>query len=213
MRIADGETKLVIEEIRDTRDAAASLFFLGEGARLQYVLLLLGGRSIEKTVEVMLAGPGSHADMFGLYVGAQNEGVHLTSMTRHDAPHTSARVRVDAVLSGASAFDYNGMIKIQKPAQDTDSYLASHALLLSEHCRANAIPALEIEANDVKCSHEVTAAPVSKEQVFYLQSRGLRLRQAEDLLVGGFMETTLANIPDEQMKVRIRTEIERKLKV
>ncbi|MDP3724170.1 MAG: SufD family Fe-S cluster assembly protein [bacterium] len=212
MRIADGETKLIIEEVRSTRDAAASLFFLGEGARLQYVLFLLGGRSIEKTVEVILGGSGSQADIHGLFIGAKDERLYLTSLTRHDVPHTRARVQVDAVLAGQSQFDYNGMIKILKTGQQTDSYLASHTLLLSEDCRANAIPALEIEANDVHCSHEVTVAPVSKEQMFYLQSRGLRAEEAEDLLVRGFMETTLTNIKDEQMKNRIRAEIERKLR-
>ncbi len=98
---------------------------------------------------------------------------------------------------------YTGLIRIDDAARHCEAYQVNRNLLLSSRARADAIPELEIHNQEVSCSHGATIAPVEEDQLFYLESRGLDRGEALGLVVGGFLENTLARLPDE-----VRTMVE-----
>ena len=106
-------------------------------------------------------------------------------------------VQVDAVLAGSARFDFTGNIKILPVAHGADGKLSQHSLLLSEDARANSIPALEIEANDVKAFHAATAGPIDPMQRYFLMSRGLSESQAEEYIVKGFANRIMRHMPEK----------------
>ena len=108
---------------------------------------------------------------------------------------------------------FNGMIKILKDAQNSNDFLQQDSLMLSQDAKANAIPGLEIEANEVKASHGATAKPVDPEQKFYLMSRGLSEEQAEAMVVTGFLARTIEKIPDEKLRRVILQAVEDKFQI
>jgi Fe-S cluster assembly protein SufD len=103
------------------------------------------------------------------------------------------------------------MIRVAKDAQLTDAYQTNRNLLLSDDAEAVTLPSLEIEADDVKCSHGATVGQVDEAQLFYLMSRGLTRGDAERLLVFGFFDEVLGRVPLEGVRDRIRDAIERKI--
>lgn len=114
----------------------------------------------------------------------------------HAAKNTQAHVSLKAVVESRGVANINGTIIVSTGAQNTDSFLEERVLLLSKNSRATAIPNLEIEADEVKCSHAATVGRLDDEQLFYLQSRGLTKRKATHLLAQGFLGTTeITNSP------------------
>jgi Fe-S cluster assembly protein SufD len=126
------------------------------------------------------------------------------------APHATSDLLFKTALKDKARSVFVGLIRVHKDAQQTDSYLANRNLLLSETAKADAIPRLEIEANDVRCTHGATVAPVDPEQVFYLETRGLPHDDAERMIVEGFFEPILAAIPAESIRERMRQAIAEK---
>ena len=106
---------------------------------------------------------------------------------------------------------FRGLIRVDKDAQLTDAYQTNRNLILSEQAKARTLPNLEIEADDVRCSHGATVGQVDAAQLFYLMSRGLSRMQAERLLVFGFFDEVLRRIPVEGVRKRIRETIEQKI--
>lgn len=184
----------VTQDTRITVDKDAVLF---------YVMVIASGNNVRKHVTIELAGEGSNARLHGIVLGSGANKLHLTSVTLHSAPHTKARIEVNGVLRDKSELDYDGLIKIVPHAQITDSYLASHTLLLSDACRANAIPSLEIEAHEVKCSHEATIAPIDEEQLFYMASRGIRGEVARTLITKGFLLPPIEELPASHVRTML----------
>ena len=106
---------------------------------------------------------------------------------------------------------FRGLIRVDPGAQLTDAYQTNRNLLLSEHCRATTLPNLEIEADDVRCSHGATVGQVDEAMLFYLMSRGLTRRTAERLLVFGFFDEVLERVPVEGVRERLREAIGAKI--
>jgi Fe-S cluster assembly protein SufD len=142
-------------------------------------------KSGDYTVE--LVGEGAHATITGLFKleGSQNLDLNVTII--HAAPHTSADTNLRAVVDDQATATINGTIIVQKNAQQTNSFLTEKILLLSPQSHAHAIPNLEIEADDVKCSHAATISTIDEEQLFYLQSRGIPSKKARLMLAQGFL--------------------------
>ena len=106
---------------------------------------------------------------------------------------------------------YTGLIRIAKAAMQTSAYQANHNLLLSRSARAETIPMLEILADDVQCKHGASIGPIDEEQAFYLMSRGLPRETAERLIVMGFVEPIIQQVPFAPLQERLREEIEGEL--
>jgi len=124
----------------------------------------------------------------------QHADVHTRH--RHLAGRTSSRIDFKAVAADQARATYTGLIRIEDDAPHCEAYQENRNLLLSDRARADAIPELEIHNQEVSCSHGATIAPVEPEQLFYLESRGLAPGAALGLVVGGFLENTLAKLPE-----------------
>lgn len=189
--------------IIDTLAEPEKVITVSAGERLIYIVPVLDSITEPRKREIVLAGEGAEADVIGLFLGTNEDILNLTIDTTHAAPNTRGRTEFRAVLAGKSQFEFKGMIKILKDAQNSNDFLQQDSLLLSDQARANSIPGLEIEANEVKASHGATAKPVDLEQKFYLMSRGLSEEQAEAMIVMGFVHPILKVISDQKLKDEI----------
>lgn len=127
------------------------------------------------------------SEIYGLFVGKKDESLVTRLSIIHKKPNLKSLTMIKAVVYDHSNFDATGNLIIQKGAKHTDAYLRLDALIMSEDASARVVPGLEITENDVKGGHGATVGMVDKEQLFYLQSRGLDQAQAEKLLVVGFL--------------------------
>lgn len=169
----------------------------GADADILTVCGVFGGDDTKLELGTDLAGRGARSEIVGvaLVAGKQHADVHTSH--RHLAAHTSSRIDYKAVAGQQSRSTYTGLIRIEDRATHCEAYQENRNLLLSSRARADAIPELEIHNQEVSCSHGATIAPVDPEQLFYLGSRGLDPHQALGLVVRGFLENTLAKLPDD----------------
>lgn len=156
-------------------------------------------RSGRFSFRVYLRGEGAQARVYGAGVIRGATELSLTVDTIHEAPNTNGSTLVKAVVQDAGRFEFFGMIKILEGAQKSNDFLQQDSLLLSEGASANAVPGLEIEANDVKASHAATAAPMNFEQLFYLRSRGIPEMAATQLVAEAFLSPAMKTI-DEKLR-------------
>lgn len=164
-----------------------------------FTLSLVGSQGSGYNVSslVRLVGDGANAHLQVAVVGAGEGVAELSCTVEHIAPHTFARIIARRVETGSSASILRGMLKVGVGAHGTDTYLSDKALLMGEHTRAESVPGLEILADDVRASHGATVGRPSKEELFYLRSRGLPVELAEQLLVRAFLAPALIGVPPE----------------
>src|SRR5256714_7281094 len=124
-------------------------------------------------METKLAGTVASARVTGAYAGAGRQHLDFDTTQEHAADHTTSDLAFRGVLADRATAVWRGMIRVDPGAQKTDAFQESRNLLLSKRAHADAIPGLEIEADDVRCTHAAAVAQVAKEQAFYLMSRGL----------------------------------------
>lgn len=136
---------------------------------------------------IILVGDGAEAEILGAFWLKDHDKLEINVTTIHEACHTSADTFLRAIADGEASATLNGTIIVRPGAQQTNSFLTENVLLFSPKARAEAIPNLEIEANDVKCSHAATVGSVNQEQLFYLMSRGISKEKAKDLIAEGFL--------------------------
>ena len=172
---------------------------------LRSLAVNLGSTFARAQVESVLRGPGSFSEMLGLYFADSDQHFAQRTLQFHDAEHATSDLLYKGALKEKSKSEYSGLIKVAKGAQGTDAYQANRNLVLSEDAIARSIPQLEIEANEVRCTHGATVSPVEEEHLFYLMSRGIERLTAQKLIVFGFFEDVLDRIRVE----RVRTELSR----
>ncbi|MBV8340641.1 MAG: Fe-S cluster assembly protein SufD [Candidatus Eremiobacteraeota bacterium] len=159
---------------------------LERDARLITLNFGIGGRFARTDVEVELRGPGAESDMLGLVFAEDRQQFDYRTLQGHRSPNTRSDLLFKAALDDQSHASYTGVIVIDRGAQRSDAYQANRNLLLKEGARADTEPMLEIEADDVRCTHGATVGPVDEEQLFYARSRGLEADAAARLIVEGF---------------------------
>ncbi len=162
-------------------------------------------------METKLAGQGSSAKVTGAYAGEGRQHLDYDTTQEHAAPHTNSDLAFRGVLTGRATAVWSGMIKVDRDAQQTDAFQESRNLLLSTKSHADAIPGLEIEADDVRCTHAAAVAQVDREQLYYLTSRGLSDEVATRLVVEGFLASLVERIPEGPLRERIGEALERRL--
>lgn len=146
---------------------------------------------------------GISAQIIGVYKLQGNTSVKLTTVTDHKVPNTSCITRIKGVLLDSAKSEYIGKILIEKPAQQTSSFLEDNVLLLGDGCKNGSQPILEIEADDVKASHGATTGRIDQSQIYYLASRGLNVSEAESLIVEGFFESLTKEINDAKIREKV----------
>lgn len=184
---------------------------LQQDARLTAINITLGGQVVKCVNETALMAPGAEAQLFGLTFGDGTQHVDHHTMQTHYAPHTTSDLLYKTALKDHAKSIYTGLIHMSPAAVQGCAYQANRNLLLSETSVANSIPQLEIEVNDVKCSHGATMGSVDAEQLYYLMSRGLSRPVAEQMIVAGFFEDVLLRLPDPQVQASVREAVTRKL--
>ena len=157
-------------------------------ASLHWVGLGLGSGEGKLRMETDINGSGASARVTGAYAVHGRQHIDYDTTQEHAAPHTTSDLAFRGILRDRATAVWSGMIKVDPGAQRTDAFQESRNLLLTDGAHADAIPGLEIEANDVRCTHAATVARLDETQLFYLQTRGLDRAEAQRLLVGGFLE-------------------------
>ncbi|AWR85750.1 Fe-S cluster assembly protein SufD [Meiothermus taiwanensis] len=186
---------------------------LQRDAALNDLVVNMGASISRAEVQSEMLGPGSSSEMLGLYFTTGQEHVDHYTLQHHVADHAYSDVLYKGAAKDQSRTVYAGLIKVEQGAQKTDAYQTNRNLLLSADARSDSVPQLEIGANDVKCSHGSSTAPVAPEELFYLMSRGLPRHLAQQILVKGHMADVLTRIPIEPLRQYIESIIEEKVRV
>lgn len=134
------------------------------------------------------------SEIYGVFIGRNKDKLTTNLTIKHQKPNLKSLTIIKAVLFDEAYFSITGNLVINKGAKHTDAYLKLETLIMSSSAMARVIPSLEITENDVKGGHGATVGPVDQEQIFYLQSRGLSEKQAEKVLVDGFLSDIIKKI-------------------
>ena len=180
--------------------------------RVQWTIGALGARLAKVNQQVALVGEDAEAQVNGVMFTEGHQ--HLAYITHQH--HAAARCRSDllykAALQDRSQVVWRGMIKVDPGAQKTDGYQRNDVLMLSDAARGDSIPGLEIEADDVRCSHGATVGRVDDEQIFYAQSRGLTRKEAVRLVVAGFFQQVFDRITIDSVREALGQAIGRRIR-
>ena len=171
---------------------------------------LLGGAFTRSRLESLMRGEGASSENVEVVFGTGNQRFDAVSNITHIGQNTSGHAISKGVVKDKATLVFKGMIRIEKSAKNSRAYLAEHAMILSKEARADAIPGLEIETNDVKATHSASVAQMNDEELFYLMSRGLSEDDAKKLIIIGFFEPLVERIPVPEIARRIRRIIDLK---
>jgi Fe-S cluster assembly protein SufD len=183
----------------------------GRDARITTLYTTFGGDVSRADVQCRLRAPGSHVDMLGLYIADGTQHFDNQTLQDHLAPHASSNLLFKGALNDKGRSVFRGLIRVHPKAQRTDAYQTNRNLILSDGARADSLPNLEIQADDVRCSHAATVGQLDEEEVFYLLSRGIPKAEAVRLVVFGFFGEVLEQLPLEGVKQELLRVVERKL--
>jgi Fe-S cluster assembly protein SufD len=168
---------------------------IGRDANLEWTALGFGSARGKVRMETKLAGRGSSARVTGAYAGAGTQHLDYDTTQEHAGDHTTSDLAFRGVLADEATAVWRGMIRVDPGAQQTDAFQESRNLLLSKEAHADAIPGLEIEADDVRCTHAAAVAQLDPEQLYYLKARGLSDAAAKQLVVEGFVGELVERAP------------------
>jgi Fe-S cluster assembly protein SufD len=177
-------------------------------ARVLSLNVHLGGRQARHESHSRLLGPGAHSEMLALTVATGSQEFDQRTLQTHVSPHTTSNLLYKNALLDTAKTIFSGLIIVEPDAQKTDAYQKNRNLMLSDEAEAHSLPGLEIQANDVKCSHGSTSARIEPEQAFYLQARGIKPEAAKQMLVFAFFEEVLNQLPDEKLHASLSAMIE-----
>jgi Fe-S cluster assembly protein SufD len=184
---------------------------VGRDANLDWVALGFGSARGKVRMETKLAGRGSSAKVTGAYAGKGGQHLDYDTTQEHAAEDTNSDLAFRGVLADQATAVWRGMIRVDPGAQRTDAFQESRNLLLSTEAHADAIPGLEIEADDVRCTHAAAVAQVDPEQLYYLRSHGLPVADAKRLVIDGFLQELVERAQEGPIRERLRDELGRRL--
>lgn len=183
----------------------------GRDSTVRSLAVNLGSTFARTQVESVLRGEGSFSEMLGLYFADADQHFAQRTLQQHNAAHATSDLLYKGALKEKSRSEYSGLIKVAKGAQGTDAYQANRNLTLSDEALARSIPQLEIEANEVRCTHGATVSPVEEEHLFYLMSRGIDRMTAQKLVVFGFFGEVLDRIRVPSVREELSAAISEKV--
>jgi Fe-S cluster assembly protein SufD len=218
-----GATELLVGDNANLRYVALqnwgeNVYYFGhQGGRvahsgqLDWVVGEMGGRLGKVFQTLDLDGNGSWGRMSGLYFTDNRQHLDLDTQQNHHALNTTSDLLFKGALKGHSRSVWQGMIAVDPGAQKTDGFQANRNLILENTARADSIPGLEIQADDVRCTHASTVGRVDDTEIFYLMSRGIPRDEATRLIVHGFFDPVMQRIPFQEVQDRLWDSIEDKL--
>jgi Fe-S cluster assembly protein SufD len=184
---------------------------IGRDANLEWTALGFGSSRGKVRMETKLAGRGSSARVTGAYAGTGTQHLDYDTTQEHAGDHTTSDLAFRGVLTDEATAVWRGMIRVDRGAQQTDAFQESRNLLLSKEAHADAIPGLEIEADDVRCTHAAAVAQLDPEQLHYLRARGLSESTAKQLVVEGFVGELVQRAPEGPARDELAERLETRL--
>ncbi len=181
-------------------------------ARVQSLNLHLGGRQSRHESLSQLQAPGAFSEMLALTVADGAREFDQRTLQVHQAPNTKSDLLYKNALFDTARTIFSGLIIVDQDAQKTDAYQSNRNLMLSDEAEANSLPGLEIQANDVRCTHGATTSRIDPEQEFYFLSRGIPRTRAHELLIFGFFEEVLNRLESEELHAALRSLIQSRFK-
>ncbi len=181
-------------------------------ASLQWTTAAIGSRLAKVNQTVALTGEGANCQVNGVMFTEGKQHLAYHTLQHHEAAHCRSDFLYKSALQDNSRTVWRGMIKVDKDAQKTDGYQRNDNLLLSANARADSIPGLEIEADDVRCTHGSTSGRVNDELVFYAQNRGFTRREAVRMIVTGFFQQVFDRITIESVRDALGLAIARRVR-
>ena len=170
---------------------------VNEGATMEWVDANLGSKLTMKYPSCYLIGPGAHGEILSMAFAGPGQHQDAGGKAIHFAPHTSSKITSKSISRGGGRSSYRGLLKVYKGAYDVKSSVVCDALLLDDKARSDTYPTIEIDENDVTIGHEASVSKVGEEQLFYLMSRGLSMEDATTMVVSGFIEPLVKELPME----------------
>ena len=184
---------------------------LHEGSTLHWVLGGIGAKFTKTLLEADMLGTKSTALLSGVFFTDTKQQMHIDTQQNHIAPECKSDLLYKNALRDESRTVWRGNIRVFPGAQKSDGYQANRNLQLSSHSRADSIPGLEIEADDVRCTHGATVGQIEEEPMFYMATRGVPEVDARRLIVEGFFAPVIDRIPLEETRDRLTEEISKKI--
>jgi len=181
-------------------------------ASLQWTIGALGSKLAKVNQHVELVGQGASSQVNGVLFTEGKQHLSYHTLQHHRSPHTNSDFLYKAALQDHSRTVWRGMIKVDHDAQKTDGYQRNDNLLLSTTARADSIPGLEIEADDVRCTHGSTSGRVDEEQIFYCQSRGFTRKEATRAIVAGFFQQIFDRITIDSVRESLGFAVAKKVR-
>lgn len=185
---------------------------VGRDASLQWTIAAMGSRLSKVNQHVGLVAPGAECQVNGVMFTEEKQHISYHTLQHHQAPNCRSDFLYKAALQDKSRTVWRGMIKVDKGAVKTDGYQRNDNLMLSTQCRADSIPGLEIEADDVRCTHGSTSGKVDEELIFYCQARGLTRQEATRMIVSGFFQQVFDRITIESVRDALGNAISRRVR-
>ena len=184
---------------------------LGRDASLKSSVVALGGDYARLRSESLLSGQGAESDLTAVYFGDGGQMLDFRTLQDHDAPNTRSDLLFKGAVEDIAQSVYSGLIRIRKHAQKSNAFQTNRNLVLTEGAEAKSVPNLEIEADDVKCSHASTVGPVDEDQLYYLATRGVPPEEAERLIVLGFFDDVFDRLPVPSLVAPLRRSVVEKI--
>lgn len=213
--LADGAKLKYLNDQANNKETIQHLFQrveLGENAELTNLIVSLGGKLTKADLGSILKSKNAKANTYGIVLGEGNQRFDHHTVLEHVAPESSSGLDFRVVLKDKAKSAYTGNLKIENQAINCSAWQENRNLLLSDKAQADSIPELEILTNDVEhCAHGVTVGQVDKDQIFYLMSRGIEQKDAERLVIEGFLEPTVSKIPDDSLQQEVKDRVAKKL--
>ncbi len=168
-----------------------------EGGTMEWVDANLGSKVTMKYPSCYLVGPGARGEILSMAFAGPGQHQDAGGKVVHFAPHTSSKITSKSISKGGGRASYRGLLKVYKGADDVRSNVVCDALLLDPQSRSDTYPYIEIDEEDVTIGHEASVSKVGEEQLFYLMSRGLSEEEATTMVVSGFIEPLVKELPME----------------
>lgn len=196
---------------RTTTEFAHHRGRVGADGTLDWVFGVMGCDLLKDYIDLDADGKGANGRISGFFFADKDQLFDLDTQQNHNAPLTVTDLLFKGAARDTARTVWQGMIKSLPKMQKIDGYQANRNLLLSDDARMDGIPGLEIEADDVKCSHAATFGSLEEEPIHYLMSRGIPRNQAELMVIDGFFDELLQRVPFERVRDRLKDEIEAKI--
>jgi len=184
---------------------------LERDAQLTWLNGTLGSQTTKAFLDCKFIGAGANANLLGFFFGEDKQHFDQHTFQNHLVGQTASDLLYKGVLKDKAYSVFRGLIRVNPNAQRSDAYQANRNLLLSPTAHADSIPELEIEANDVRCTHGATVGPLDEEQIFYLMARGIPRIEAEKMIVEGFFEPLMQKIPLALIREELTRAIQTKI--